>query len=107
MLSLFTSLYLSTVGADKSPFWELDCLCAHFHPTVRLFARHLSENTPIKYGGDPLNDFTVAKVGFFLGVLLKEGVFIEANLLYLEITLLRTHSLVYGAFDGYISILSI
>jgi len=48
-------------GADKSPFWELDCLCAHFHPTVRLFARHLSENTPIKYGGDPLNDFTVAK----------------------------------------------
>jgi len=48
-------------GADKSPYWELDSLCHHFHPTVAMFAQNLSDNAPIIYPGDPLSDFTIAK----------------------------------------------
>ncbi|XP_023346478.1 CCAAT/enhancer-binding protein zeta [Eurytemora carolleeae] len=48
-------------GADKDGFWELEALCRHFHPTVAMFAQNLSENVPIKYPGDPINDFTIPK----------------------------------------------
>ena len=48
-------------GAEKSPFWELESLVNHFHPTVQMFAKSLSDNTSIVYPGDPLNDFTIPK----------------------------------------------
>ena len=35
---IYISVYL---GAEKSPLWELDRLCEHYHPTVALFARNL------------------------------------------------------------------
>jgi len=48
-------------GAEKSALWELECLEKHFHPSAALFARNLLDNEPIKYTGDPLSDFTLAR----------------------------------------------
>jgi len=48
-------------GAEKSALWELECLEKHFHPSAALFAKNLMDNEPIKYSGDPLSDFTLAR----------------------------------------------
>merc|ERR1712106_424801 len=48
-------------GAEKSALWELECLEKHFHPSAALFAKNLLDNEPIKYTGDPLSDFTLAR----------------------------------------------
>ena len=44
--------------ADMSCLWELSVLRKHFHPSVQAFADTLYQGKPIKYSGDPLNDFT-------------------------------------------------
>ena len=48
-------------GAERSALWELQCLSQHFHPSVALFAQNLLDSQPIKYSGDPLSDFTLAR----------------------------------------------
>jgi len=48
-------------GAETSCLWELESLAEHFHPSVALFARNLLDNEKIKYGGDPLHDFTIPR----------------------------------------------
>lgn len=48
-------------GAETAALWELESLSAHFHPTVALFAGNLLKSEQIKYGGDPLSDFTVGR----------------------------------------------
>jgi ribosome biogenesis protein MAK21 len=39
----------------------VNSLRRHFHPSVALFAANLASGEPIKYGGDPLTDFTLPK----------------------------------------------
>ncbi|XP_042899451.1 CCAAT/enhancer-binding protein zeta [Parasteatoda tepidariorum] len=41
--------------------WELVFLKQSFHPSVSLFANQVSNSSEIKYGGDPLLDFTNAR----------------------------------------------
>ena len=48
-------------GATGSDYWELNYLQQHFHPSAALFAKQIRENDPIKYTGDPLSDFTIAR----------------------------------------------
>ncbi len=48
-------------GAERSALWELRQLSSHVHPTVALFAGNLLDGVPIKYGGDPLMDFTLIR----------------------------------------------
>ncbi|CAD5120512.1 DgyrCDS9078 [Dimorphilus gyrociliatus] len=48
-------------NADHECVWELQKLEAHYHPSVSLFAKNLLNNEKIKYGGDPLNDFTLIR----------------------------------------------
>jgi len=48
-------------GAETVALWELESLASHFHPTVALFSGNLLKNEQIKYGGDPLGDFTVSR----------------------------------------------
>jgi len=48
-------------GAQHASLWELIDLTSHVHPTVSLFARTLLDGGKIKYGGDPLQDFTLTR----------------------------------------------
>ncbi|XP_038161265.1 CCAAT/enhancer-binding protein zeta isoform X2 [Cyprinodon tularosa] len=48
-------------GADRSTLWELHRLALHFHPSVSLFARTILQGEPVKYSGDPLQDFTLIR----------------------------------------------
>ncbi|KAG9347384.1 hypothetical protein JZ751_004951 [Albula glossodonta] len=48
-------------GADRTTVWELKRLCAHFHPSVALFAKTILQGEFIQYTGDPLQDFTLMR----------------------------------------------
>jgi ribosome biogenesis protein MAK21 len=48
-------------GADKTNHWELSEISNHFHPSVALFANTILQGSPIKYSGDPLQDFTLVR----------------------------------------------
>lgn len=49
--------------AEKSSLWELLSLCAHFHPSVSLFANSICKDlATVQYTGDPLKDF--AEIAF-------------------------------------------
>ena len=46
-------------NADKVPFWELNILRDHYHPTIRIWVNNLISGKPIEYCGDPLQDFSM------------------------------------------------
>ncbi|XP_023681643.2 CCAAT/enhancer-binding protein zeta [Paramormyrops kingsleyae] len=48
-------------AADRTTLWELHRLCAHFHPSVALFAHTILKGDFIQYTGDPLQDFTLIR----------------------------------------------
>lgn len=48
-------------GAENALVWELDLLSSHFHPSVALFAQTVLDGRSVKYGGDPLQDFTLMR----------------------------------------------
>ncbi|GAB6023262.1 hypothetical protein CHUAL_008074 [Chamberlinius hualienensis] len=45
----------------KASFFELIKLSEHSHPSVALFGKSLIEGNYIRYGGDPLQDFTLPR----------------------------------------------
>jgi len=44
--------------AENTAFWELLLLCAHYHPSLALFARTILNGEDIVYRGNPLIDYT-------------------------------------------------
>lgn len=48
-------------GGDKATYLELLKLSQHYHPSVALFAKSILQGNPIKYSGDPLEDFTLIR----------------------------------------------
>ena len=51
----------SYCGAELTVAYELISLEQHYHPSVALFAKTLLGRQFIKYDGNPLKDFTVAR----------------------------------------------
>lgn len=49
-------------GADNSLRTELLLLCQHFHPSVQLFAESILNQKKIEYEGNPLSDFSLARI---------------------------------------------
>jgi len=45
--------------ARQSWLWELNLLGHHAHPTVAKFAKQLLRGNPVRYPGDPLQDFSL------------------------------------------------
>jgi ribosome biogenesis protein MAK21 len=46
-------------NAESVDLWELELMRNHFHPSTKLFAEKILNNTFIDYDGDPLNDFSL------------------------------------------------
>uniref|UniRef100_A0A7E4ZZH2 CBF domain-containing protein n=1 Tax=Panagrellus redivivus TaxID=6233 RepID=A0A7E4ZZH2_PANRE len=48
-------------NAETTVDSELFLLAEHYHPTVAVFAENIINEVPIKYNGDPLQDFTLIR----------------------------------------------
>ena len=46
--------------AEHEPFWEFVSLKTHYHPLIREWANSLSLNQPIKFEGDPIQEFSIS-----------------------------------------------